>query len=60
MDGHSVDDGFNHAAVRGDHQDLVGFDPDRHALLFPDDLGEGREQYIISPDKVYTGDYTVV
>lgn len=33
-----VEDGLDHPAVGGHHQDLVRFDPQRNSLLLPDGL----------------------
>lgn len=38
VDGDGVEHGLDHPAVRRDHQDLVGLDPQRDALLLPDGL----------------------
>lgn len=38
MDGHSIHNWLNHAAVGGDNEDFVWLDPEWDTLLFPDGL----------------------
>ena len=48
VDGHGVHHRLDHAAVRRQHQDLVGLDPQRHSLHLPHALQRsGRGQGVV-------------
>lgn len=49
VDGHSIHDWLNHAAVGGDDEDFVWLDPERDTLLFPDGLWERARKSLRIP-----------